>query len=253
MPAPRSGRTTANSYDPIADSYADFMQGASGDYFRFQHDLVIPNLLRVCGEVAGLRVLDAGCGEGTVSRLLHSAGAQVTGIDISSALVERARRANGSGDIDFRVADLSRPLADFDAPFDLVISNLVLTDVPDYEGYARTLAKNTREGGCIVCSLTNPYAALIRKKADSYFDRDTATVYEWSDPPIYHFHRTVDDYIRAFSEAGALLSRLHDLEMSAEMAERLPAASRELPHYELYSRYPFFVIFEFVKTEIPGR
>ena len=53
---------------------------------------------RLAGDLAGLRILDVGCGEGENSMLLASLGAKVTGIDISPAAIELAReRAELSG------------------------------------------------------------------------------------------------------------------------------------------------------------
>jgi 2-polyprenyl-3-methyl-5-hydroxy-6-metoxy-1,4-benzoquinol methylase len=53
---------------------------------------------RLAGDLAGLRILDVGCGEGENSLLLASLGAKVTGIDISPAAIELAReRARLSG------------------------------------------------------------------------------------------------------------------------------------------------------------
>jgi 2-polyprenyl-3-methyl-5-hydroxy-6-metoxy-1,4-benzoquinol methylase len=43
--------------------------------------------------VAGLRVLDIACGQGRMSRYLALQGAEVTGVDISAAMLSRARAA----------------------------------------------------------------------------------------------------------------------------------------------------------------
>ena len=48
-------------------------------------------MLRAMGAVEGRRVLDIGCGEGRFCRLLAGLGAEVTGIDLTEGLVERAR------------------------------------------------------------------------------------------------------------------------------------------------------------------
>src|SRR6266699_1372752 len=55
-------------------------------------------------------VLDAGCGEGYLSRILAHRGANVTGIDISTRLVEIGRAKDPEGQITYQVADLSQPL-----------------------------------------------------------------------------------------------------------------------------------------------
>ncbi|MGH6902623.1 MAG: class I SAM-dependent methyltransferase [Geminicoccaceae bacterium] len=51
----------------------------------------IPRFLRFVGPVAGLSVLDAGCGEGRSARHLARRGARVTAVDISSGMLDHAR------------------------------------------------------------------------------------------------------------------------------------------------------------------
>ena len=48
-------------------------------------------MLEALGDVSGKRVIDIGCGEGRFCRLLAGLGAEVTGIDLTEALVEKAR------------------------------------------------------------------------------------------------------------------------------------------------------------------
>lgn len=66
-------------------------------------------LLDLLGDIAGRRVLDAGCGEGYLARALAAREAHVTGIDLSSLLIELARARDPGGRIDYQVADLSQP------------------------------------------------------------------------------------------------------------------------------------------------
>jgi SAM-dependent methyltransferase len=77
-----------------------------GDFLK-QH-LVNPALTRMLGDVAGRRVLGAGCGNGYFSRMLARAGAEVTGIEPAGALFSFAtgsERAEPLG-IRYRQADL---------------------------------------------------------------------------------------------------------------------------------------------------
>jgi 2-polyprenyl-3-methyl-5-hydroxy-6-metoxy-1,4-benzoquinol methylase len=51
-----------------------------------------PLMLRLCGDVAGKRVIDVGCGEGRFSRMLAERGAASVGIDPTpGAARDRAR------------------------------------------------------------------------------------------------------------------------------------------------------------------
>jgi trans-aconitate methyltransferase len=62
--------------------------------------------LALAGDVAGRRILDAGCGSGPLFAALRDRGAIVTGFDKSAGMLELARRRLGDG-ADLRVADLA--------------------------------------------------------------------------------------------------------------------------------------------------
>lgn len=60
---------------------------------KIQSDFLCrPYVLDLIGNVKNKKVIDIGCGEGYVCRLLASKGAKVTGIDNSSGLIEKARK-----------------------------------------------------------------------------------------------------------------------------------------------------------------
>jgi SAM-dependent methyltransferase len=79
-----------------------------------------PALVRML-DVAGPRVLDVGCGSGELALELARRGYQVTGVDISSVAIERARaKAAAEGlDVRFDVGDANElSLEPFDSIFD---------------------------------------------------------------------------------------------------------------------------------------
>jgi 2-polyprenyl-3-methyl-5-hydroxy-6-metoxy-1,4-benzoquinol methylase len=108
---------------------------------------LLPPLLELLGDITGRRVLDAGCGEGYLARVLAARRARVTGIDLSPRLIAMPRAKNPAGDIGYRVADLSQPVPGIAGRFDAVASYLVLNDVQDYRGFAATLAASLKPGG----------------------------------------------------------------------------------------------------------
>ncbi|HEX5705484.1 MAG TPA: class I SAM-dependent methyltransferase [Pyrinomonadaceae bacterium] len=96
----------------------------------------------------GLRVLEIGCGMGTDGAQFAKAGANYTGIDLTDAAVELARKRFQVSGLkgEFRVADAER--LDFpDASFDLVYSHGVLHHTPDIEAAVREIHRVLKPGG----------------------------------------------------------------------------------------------------------
>ena len=210
-----------SDYDACPTEYAAYVarreeSGVEGDPFG-----ILPRLLELLGALAGRRVLDAGCGEGYLARVLAARGARVTGIDLSPRLIElaRSRETTGAertegGSIDYRVADLSEPLPEGVGPFDAIASYLVLNDVDDHRGFAATLAAALVPGGRLVLALNNPYGAVIRGHVRDYFASGTVSPYRglWAAGiRVHHRHRTLEEYLDAFSARGLRLAKLADL------------------------------------------
>jgi len=106
------------------------------------------------GPAPGDRWLDVACGTGAIAERAASAGADVTGLDLSPVLIETAKeRANELGlDIDYMVGDAEN-LPVEDASFDKVSSAVGIMFAPDHAAVAGELARVTKQGGNI--SLAN--------------------------------------------------------------------------------------------------
>ena len=88
-----------SSYDTVAEPYAlNFFDELSRK--PFDCDL----LERFARECPPGRVLDVGCGPGHVGRFLHDRGRKTTGVDLSPAMVDVARRLNPG--MTFEVGDM---------------------------------------------------------------------------------------------------------------------------------------------------
>ncbi len=121
--------TTVNPWDRYALAYAAWI--SRREPVEVQGGSIMDRMLEQLGDVEGKEVLDAACGEGYFARVLALLGARVTGIDVSAHLIDLARAKDPDATITYRVADLSRPLPDLAAHFDLIASHLALNDVAD--------------------------------------------------------------------------------------------------------------------------
>ncbi len=243
--APHPDQAVANDYDSFAQAYSDENEVSLINAYYER-----PAMLALAGDVAGRRILDAGCGTGPLLAALRDRGAIVTGFDKSAAMLELARRRLGAG-ADLQVADLGSPLPFPDGTFDDAIASLVLHYLEDWGPALAELRRVLKPGGRLMVSVDHPFAiALMHRDAGrkaNYFGisnwtdewtlgGQTAQMSFWSRP----LHAMTD----AFTEAGFRI---------AVISEPAPApAARELFPDEIEAKPRFLCFLFFVlQADLP--
>ena len=131
---------------PVVDGYdgwATTYDGEDNGCFPMRDDLLAPLLDRL----APSRALDAACGTGAVVQQLVARGHDVIGVDISPAMLARARKA--VPEARFVIGDLRHlPLPDDDV--DHVACSLVLAHVSDLDPFFAETARVMRPGGHLI-------------------------------------------------------------------------------------------------------
>lgn len=129
-------------------------------YDVYRDHLNTPAFLQMLPDVAGLRGLDLGCGEGHNTRLLARLGARMTGLDISTRFLraaQEAERRDRQG-IGYVQASGERiPLADGSADF--VTAFMSLMDMPDLPAVLAEVHRVLRGGGFLQFSVEHPLMA----------------------------------------------------------------------------------------------
>lgn len=197
--------------------------------------LLLPSLLELIGGVEGRRVLDAGCGEGFISRLLAQRGASVTGVDVSTLLLEEARRQEEQQPLG--IVYLHGSVADLHdlRGFDTVVSSLVLPIVPDYKEAIRAAARALRMGGDFVAALTHPAfdgvgAGWVQRPSGDVrwsTNRYMAEVEGRAAHGAPTYHRPLNHYMNTAFEAGFALTGLREPVPSEEYSRQLSPQERE--------------------------
>ncbi|MFF2887194.1 class I SAM-dependent methyltransferase [Paenibacillus sp. NPDC057967] len=105
-------------------------------------------------------VLDIGCGMGRHSLALSEAGFDVTGVDLSDALLQEAREHDREGRVAWKHGDMRElPFADgtFDATFNLFTSFGYFSLEEDNKSVLRQIRRVLRKGGSFLIDYLNPH------------------------------------------------------------------------------------------------
>jgi 2-polyprenyl-3-methyl-5-hydroxy-6-metoxy-1,4-benzoquinol methylase len=201
---------------------------------KYRNELTDPAMLRAIGEPAHMTVLDAGCGEGYLSRILAGRGATVTGVDSSGKLIEAARAQRHADEqrVSFDVASVDElPYAD--NAFDLVVCNHLVNDLYDPGKPIGEFARVLRDSGRLVILMLHP--CFYNKHAErdqatngliasSYFEtRSIEQTFEvdglTSPAANTAWFRPLEFYTEALCKSGFAITSLTEPHPSAEQVQ----------------------------------
>lgn len=208
------------------------------DQVRNRHDIFRvhwnnPAFIEFVGDLSGMQVLDAGCGEGTNTRIFARRRARMTGIDLSAKMLEFAREEERREPLGIRYECASyTDLPMFKAEtFDAAISTMAFMDGPDFPAAMREVARVLRRGGTLAFSILHPCFATkgfgwlrddsgraVKFTGADYFN-DDAWIERWkfSHAPnaahveqfaVPRFDRKLSDYINPVMAAGLRLEEI---------------------------------------------
>lgn len=226
----------------VINAYAEIPQeliegfGEEGDLTR--RYLLNPTIFALLGDVKGKSILDAGCGQGYLSRLLARRGASVTGVEPSAAFYRYAaqREQSEQSGIHYVQADLSTwtPPA---ATFDFVIANMVLMDIPDYAAALKNCVAALSHMGGLIFSLLHP---CFEETGSAWKEKGYVEVRDYFEERAVqqtygHFiHRPLSTYLNSVIEAGCTLQKVLEPQLEKKVAE--------LHHAERYWSVPGYIV-----------
>ena len=106
--------------------------------------------------LAGLRVLDMGCGAGLLSEPLRRLGADVVGVDAASEVIDVARHHAKTVELDIDYRQITaEELADAGERFDAVVAMEILEHVSDIGAFVNALGRMLPPQGILVAATLN--------------------------------------------------------------------------------------------------
>jgi 2-polyprenyl-3-methyl-5-hydroxy-6-metoxy-1,4-benzoquinol methylase len=151
----------AAHYDDLAPHWADIIEASE---WREGLWMTVDELLPA---VEGKHVLDAGCGAGVYAEVLAQRGADVTGVDVSEAMLTEARER--IPEATFHHADLAEGVDCLDAnSVDVVLCQHVFSHLPDLSAPLAEFARVLDDDGVLVVSTHNPVHDYVLVRDGEY-------------------------------------------------------------------------------------
>ncbi|MFI7004456.1 class I SAM-dependent methyltransferase [Nocardia sp. NPDC050175] len=240
-----------SAYAQNAQFWIDIVRGQLDE---FQKRITDPALLATVGDCRGLQILDAGCGEGYLTReLVRRGAAHVHGVDTGEAFIEAARTHPEArpDTATFQLADVADlPLAD--RSVDLVIANRLPNGITNPGKRFHEFARILRPTGRLIALGMHPcfYVARADRTGDdsapmaidSYFGGRTVEqkfdVAGWSSPAasVQQFY-PLETYIRMITAAGFVITDLRE-------PHPTPLQRDEDPWWNENFRRPLFMLLD---------
>jgi 2-polyprenyl-3-methyl-5-hydroxy-6-metoxy-1,4-benzoquinol methylase len=209
-------------------------------------------MLATLGGVAGMRIVDLGCGEGRFCRMLSRQGASyVLGIDLCERLIKEAIAQKTSSAEHYQIGNAETLNSVEDQSFDIAVSYVSLVDIADLDAVIASSYRVLQPGGrFVVCNLapmataqnariTDPDGTRTASRVDHYFDESTRAS-RILGHELTNYHRTLSTYINGFLRAGYVLQGIYEPRPEQVDLARYPELTNEL-------RAPGFVIYDLLK------
>lgn len=211
-------------WSKVADWYDDVVGQEGSEYHR---EVVLPGVLRLLAVTQQERVLDIACGQGVLCRLLQERGAEVTGIDASGALIDRARQRS-DGSIHYHVADAREMDLLSPVSFDAAACVLAIQNIHPIQSVFTHVSRCLRDRGRFVIVMMHPcYRApgqtswgwdeqqqVQYRRVDGYLlpRKMPIVAHPGSAPDVYTwtFHKPIGSYVKALRQAGLLVDALEE-------------------------------------------
>ena len=209
----------------------------------FHNHFERPATLGLLPDLAGLEVLDAGCGTGWYSAHMLAQGARVSAIDVTPEMLELSR-ARTAGKIKTLQHDLAEALPFDNQSFDLVLSAMTLHYVQDWQAVFKEIARVLKPQGLFIFSSHHPFKEF-QSSGEIYFEPEKRIRKTAAGDTLTSYRRPLNMVIESLRLAGFRLERLLEPKPLASYA------AFDAEAYQLACKEPQLLLIKAQKVDLP--
>lgn len=254
-------KTDAENWEKVAPKYIEFIKERGKHFSHLLYGPLLANLLELTGNIYNKKVLDAGCGEGHLSRLFAKKGANVYGCDASKTMIHEAIQMDDSCQYKpkYFLHDLTMSFGlKYKNLFDIVVCNLVLFDIRDLDKVVKNISTTLKPGGRFIFSILHPCFNLTKEnrynlrnigynggtvtfkikksyKSHTVYARDSISDFSIHGT-INHYHRPIESYVESLARNSFVILNIKEpvLELD-QIYENGPYHRHYFPKFLLFN------------------
>ena len=240
------GINNKTSWGGVAEKYNEYINNDK----NYHNEIIIPNILRLIGNIKNKNILDIACGQGVLSQILSDNGAIVSGFDAGIELIEIAKHNDKKNKINYSVADAedfaknylvenninnkSSNKTDKYKDFDIIICVLAIQNIENMKRVIENILLVSNNKTKIYFVINHPAFRIPRasswgyetaegganiqyRRIDKYMSEDKIKMdmnpgekANKNKKYTYSFHRPLQYYFKLFSNTGLSVLRLEE-------------------------------------------
>lgn len=206
-----------------------------------------PSMTALIGDVAGLDIVDLGCGSGVYAQyFLDKHAAQITCVDASPEMIDIVQSKLGA-QVNTHVIDVAQGLSVLHTDSaDRVVSALMIHYLADLDSLCAEVNRILKQGGQFIFSTHHPFADFECSASGNYFERELVTdTWDTVGEPVtvQFYRRSLTEITTALTNNGFVIGAITEgevLEQAKTICEKT---------YRYLSTHPNFLFVRAVKEK----
>jgi 2-polyprenyl-3-methyl-5-hydroxy-6-metoxy-1,4-benzoquinol methylase len=257
-------KQTKTDWSSVADRYDRYLHSEN----NYHSEVIMPNFMRVLGDIGGKKVLDVACGQGIFSEAVKNnfKNVKVSGFDLGPDLIKIAMQNAGKNksDINYKILNAEDFAGDYnfgkeEEKFDIIYCILAIQNIENVKMTVENMKKVLKKDGRIIFVINHPAYRIPKstqwgyvteennksiqyRRVDKYMSEDKikmdmtpAEKREAYKKYTYSYHRPLQYYFKIFANMGFAVTKLEEWisnkNSEGKNAERENVARKEFPMF----------------------